>query len=133
MTVDLAAEMEKLVTDASGVSSAADEMRDLMQRFESSGEGEAFRPGIQLTYESLLAQYANEVYEAYENDEKRPPSEAIREARAQKRIKDEYPDLYADYHRISERLKNIQKWVALKKETLSPRQTVITTERELAR
>jgi hypothetical protein len=65
--------------------------------------------------------------------ETRAPAIERLERMAELRVRQQKPDLYADYHRLATEIDALQKWISAKKQAISARQSVLSAEKELAR
>lgn len=111
----------------------ADRLRDHMRDFEGwiSDDGEIIE-GVRFEYETLVADKAEEIFEDYEKDGKRPPSEAVRETRAKRIVEREQPVLAQRYRALAGSIEIGQRWLAQKRAALSGLQSLNKTERELS-
>ncbi len=111
----------------------SDRLRDHMREFEGwiSDEGEIIE-GVRFRYETLVAEKAEEIFEGYEQEGKRPPSESVRETRAKRIIEREQPALAQRYRALAGSIEIGQRWLAQKRAALSGLQSLNKTERELS-
>jgi hypothetical protein len=139
--VDPATVLEELRESARALDAAADELRKVTTKFEgyqrpardddgqpvtddTTGEPVLeFVPGPSLLWRELVDGHLDRIATAYEDQGKRPPAKEVLEARARKAAKTENTDLWADYHALSARMTNLQKWISAKRETISARQS----------
>jgi hypothetical protein len=110
----------------------ADQLRQTSHRlhgFEKSGER---HPGVRQLYEEALDDALDAIVSHYEEEEKRPPAEDIRAARARKRLRREQPDLVDEYNILVAQERRIERWLRSAESATRARQSVLKTERELA-
>lgn len=122
-----------LATLARALDAGADRLREYMEQFEGgvTSQGEVV-VGVKALYEEAVAQEADEILKHYEREEKRPPAEATRTARAVRHVKERDPNLYSDYHRLAGSIATGQRWLSNKRAAISALQTLNKTGRDLA-
>lgn len=124
---------QELETAAKQLDAASTRLANAIKEFEGRVDVETgeWHPGPKLVVEKLVEQECERIYSEYEEAEKRPPPESIREARSRSAIRREHADLWADYERLSSEVASIQKWIASKKDAISARQSVLSAEKKL--
>jgi hypothetical protein len=85
-------------------------------------------PGIR--YDIAVKDKRIQIYDnAIEND-KRPPAEDIRQAKAEKMVRDEEPELWADYQQLSTEMSALRIGISARKESIRARQSILKGERD---
>lgn len=116
-----------------GVDAASTKLADLTKRFENSVDMDTgeITFGVGDLYEIAFDEELNAIYCEYEDDEKRPPAEDIRTARARIRLRKKDPDLVARYKRTLTEMKALQTWISSQKQVISGKQSVLNGLRDL--
>lgn len=107
----------------------------LTQEWEGEYDPESgeWKMGPKMTWEALVQDAAEGIWTEYEDSGERPPPEAVRLARANRRIKQEHPELWARYHAMRTEIRAMEKWIGQRRDSISARQSALSAEKELAK
>ncbi len=115
------------VNDAADrVAKASTELAELTKRFEGAvNESGEVSYGVKILYEIAIAdELLKIVDEAAEND-KRPPAEDIRLARARRHVRINDEELYVAYVQAEMKLTGLRSYIAAQKQVISGKQSVL--------
>lgn len=110
----------------------ADKLRTVSQRFNGYEHDGVKYEGVKLQFDEAIDAAKLEICDPYLENGKRPPAEDLRMAMARKKVKQEKPALYVEYHQLEASMKRIERWLQDARTASIARQSVLKTERELA-
>lgn len=86
--------------------------------------------GVGARYETAIKARLVQIYEDALEDEKRPPAEDVRKAMAEKRVRDDNPQLWIDHRNGTTDLTAARIWISATKAAINARQSVLKGERD---
>jgi hypothetical protein len=120
--------MAELHEAAVALDEANERLRQVTREYEGWHTNDL---GVKVLWEALIEEEATAIYDQYEEKGERPPPEKVRYQRSVATVKKEHPELYVKYHRLRTEINALQKWMAGKRESISARQSILSTEKEL--
>jgi hypothetical protein len=118
--------LEALDKASKGVEAAATELARLSQEFGEAhiDENGEIQMGLGLQFETALREKRAQIYEAAIAADRRPPPEDVREAMAQRGVREEDPALWVEYNAIQSRIAALRGWIGNQKAIISANQSI---------
>lgn len=95
-------------------------------KINAAGE---FEQGASLRYRIAVETRMLEIYDEAIADEKRPPGEDVRTAKAEAHVRKAEPALFAEHTHFQTDIKALRLFIAARKEAISARQSILKGER----
>ena len=115
----------------SALESGAASIAKLTLDFEGrDDENKVWVPGPKWRYKDAVLTATLAIREQFDG---KPPNAALVEQIAERKVKEQDPQLWHDYHRLASQIEATKLWLSAKKEAVSALQSELSTERALAR
>lgn len=106
--------------------------RDFEGHFEDVPDADGvlkkeWKLGPNLAWRVAISEAIDEIVEEKYSDSRAPAIERL-ERKAELRVLEQQPDLYAEYHRLRAEIEALRKWCSAKRDAISARQSVLKNE-----
>lgn len=108
------------------VEAAATELGQLIQEFGEAHideQGEIVM-GVGLQFDTAIREERARLWEEAIRAERRPPPEDVREAMAQRAVREKDPALWVEYNAVRSRIDNLRAWISNQKAIISANQSI---------
>jgi len=118
--------LEALDQASKGVQAASTELSELTQRFYGAhlDKDDQIHNGVGLQYEIAVKERIADLYDEAIDAEAKPPPADVRQAKAERMVRNQEPLLWSEYHHGKARIDALRSWISNQRSTISANQSV---------